>query len=79
LRRSFESNRNYALSHFSLAAALANVGQIEEARSEVATGLAPYRQFTIASFCAAAWSNNPVYLGQRTHMIEGMLKAGFSN
>jgi tetratricopeptide (TPR) repeat protein len=76
LRRSIESNRNYSLSHFTLAAALANVGQMEEARSEVATGLALDSQFTIANFCAAAWSDNPVYLAQRTHLIEGMRKAG---
>jgi len=76
LRRSIESNRNYSLSHFTLAAALANVGQMEQARSEVGVGLALDRQFTIASFYAAAWSDNPVYLAQRTHIIEGMLKAG---
>ena len=49
---------------------------MEEARSEVGIGLALDRQFTIANFCAAAWSDNPVYLAQRTHIIEGMRKAG---
>jgi hypothetical protein len=49
---------------------------MEEARSEVATGLALDSQFTIANFCAAAWSDNPVYLAQRTHLIDGMRKAG---
>jgi tetratricopeptide (TPR) repeat protein len=76
LRRSIESNRNYSLSHFTLAAALANVGRIDEARSEVATGLALDRHFTIANFCTSAWSDNPVYLTQRATIIEGMRKAG---
>jgi tetratricopeptide (TPR) repeat protein len=76
LRRSIEANRNYSLSHFTLAAALANVGQMEEARLEVGIGLALDPQFTIASFCAAAWSDNPIYLAQRTQTIEGMRKAG---
>jgi tetratricopeptide (TPR) repeat protein len=76
LRRSIEANRNYSLSHFTLAAALANVGHMEEARSEVGIGLALDRQFTIASFCAAARSDNPAYLAQRTRMIDGMRKAG---
>ena len=78
LRRSIEANRNYSLSHFTLAAALANVGQMEEARTQVGAGLAVDRQFTIASFCAAAWSDNPVYLAQRAQIVEGMRKAGVS-
>jgi tetratricopeptide (TPR) repeat protein len=78
MRRSIESNRTYSLSHFILAAALANVGEIDEARSEVAIGLALDRQFTIANFCAAAWSDNPVYLAQRARVLEGMRKAGVS-
>jgi TolB-like protein/class 3 adenylate cyclase/Flp pilus assembly protein TadD len=76
LRRSIESNRNYSLSHFTLAAALANVGRMGEARSEVGIGLALDPQFTIANFCASAWSDNPVYLAQRTNIIEGIRKAG---
>jgi hypothetical protein len=76
LRRSIDANRNYSLSHFTLAAALVNVGQMEEARSAVGIGLALDREFTIASFCASAWSDNPVYLAQRAPIIEGMRKAG---
>jgi tetratricopeptide (TPR) repeat protein len=72
LRRSIEANRNYSLSHFTLAATLANVGQMEEARSEVGIGLALDPQFTIASFSAAVWSDNPDYLAQRAPIIEGM-------
>lgn len=76
LRRSIESNRNYSLSHFILAAALANVGEIDEARSEAGIGLTLDGQFTIRNFCSAAWSDNPVYLAQRPHIVEGLRKAG---
>ena len=63
-------------SRFILAAALANLGRVEEARSEVKAGLALDPQFTIASFHAAAWSDNPVYLAKREQLIDGMRKAG---
>jgi TolB-like protein/class 3 adenylate cyclase len=76
LRRSIESNRNYPLCRFTLAAALANVGQLEEARAAAKAGLTFDPQFTIASFAAADWSDNPVYLTQRAQIIDGMRKAG---
>jgi TolB-like protein/class 3 adenylate cyclase/Flp pilus assembly protein TadD len=76
LRRSIESNRNYPLCHFGLAAALANLGRIDEARSEVRAGLALDPHFTIARFASAEWSDNPVYLAQRMQFIDGMRKAG---
>jgi len=76
LRRSIESNRNYSLSHFTLAGALANLGQMEEARSEMAAGLALDPQFTIASFRSTTWSDNPIYLRQSINLIEGLRKAG---
>jgi TolB-like protein/Tfp pilus assembly protein PilF len=41
LRRSLEANRNNPLAHFQLAAALALLGSLEEARDEVRAGLAP--------------------------------------
>lgn len=76
LRRSIESNRNYPLSHFTLAAALANLSHAEEARSEVRAGLALDPQFTIASFRSAVWSDNPVFLAQRERLIADLRKAG---
>ncbi len=39
-RRSIEVNRNYAYAYFQLAAALAQLGRLDEARSAVKTGLA---------------------------------------
>jgi TolB-like protein len=76
LRRSIERNRNYPLCHFILAAALANLGRMEDARSEAQAGLALDPRFTIASFHALAWSDNPVFLGQREHIVDGLRKAG---
>ena len=76
LRRSIETNRNYPPCHFILAAALANLDRMEEARSEVGAGLTLDPKFTIASFRAANWSDNPTYLAQRVQLIEGLRKAG---
>ncbi|HEX9168488.1 MAG TPA: adenylate cyclase, partial [Roseiarcus sp.] len=75
-RRSIEANRNFALCHFSYAAALANTGRMDEARSEVAAGLALDSHFTIANFQSAVWSDNPLYLEQRTRVINDMRRAG---
>jgi TolB-like protein/class 3 adenylate cyclase len=76
LRRSIEANRNYPPCRFILAAALANLGREAEARSEVGAGLALDPKFTIATFRAAAWSDNPVYLDQTAQLIDGLRKAG---
>ena len=76
LRRSVESNRNYPLSHFILAAVMANLGSMEEARSAVKTARALDPRSTIASFRAIAWSDNPVFLAQRENITDGMRKAG---
>jgi tetratricopeptide (TPR) repeat protein len=78
LRRSVDSNRNYPLSHFILAAALANLGRMEEARSEVKTALALDPRFTIASLRATAWNDNPVFLARNEKVIDGMCKAAVS-
>ena len=76
LRRSLESNRNYPLSHFILAAALANLGRMEEAWSEVKTARTLDPRFTIASFRDIAWSDNPVFLAKRENVTDGLRKAG---
>jgi len=59
-----------------LAAALAHVGQLEEARSAVQAGLTLDPTFTLRRFRAGAQSNNPTFLAQRERMYEGMRKAG---
>jgi TolB-like protein/class 3 adenylate cyclase len=75
-RRSIEVNRNFALCHFIYATALANTGRVDEARSEVAAGLVLDRDFTIANFQSAVWSDNPLYLAQRARVIDDMRRAG---
>jgi TolB-like protein/class 3 adenylate cyclase/Tfp pilus assembly protein PilF len=78
LRRSIESNRNYPMSHFHLAAALAHLGRVKEARAAAGSGLALNPTFTIADYRADAFSDNATYLAQRERFIEGLRKAGIS-
>ena len=66
-RRSIEINRTIPLTHFFLAAALANLDRLEEAQSEVKAGLALDPGFTSAAFKRGAEADPP---------LEGMRKAG---
>jgi tetratricopeptide (TPR) repeat protein len=75
-RRSIESNGNFSLSHLYLAAALAHLGRLDEARAEVQAGLALDPKFTLRRYRAGASSDNPTYLAQRERFIDGMRKAG---
>jgi TolB-like protein/class 3 adenylate cyclase len=75
-RRSIEANRNFALCHFIHATVLANAGRLDEARSELAAGLALDPGFTIANFQSAVSSDNPLYLEQRARIIVDMRRAG---
>ena len=75
-RRSIEANRNFPLAHFWLAAALAQLGRLDEARQAVQPGLALAPGFTLARYRAGVQSDNPTYLAQRERIIEGMRKAG---
>ena len=59
-----------------LASALALLGRLDEARSEVRAGLALDPKFTIQRYRDGAQSGNPVFLRQRERVIEGMHKAG---
>jgi TolB-like protein/class 3 adenylate cyclase/tetratricopeptide (TPR) repeat protein len=75
-RQSIETNRNFALCRFIHATVLANSGRTDEARSELAAGLALDPGFTIANFQSAVSSNNPLYLEQRARVILDMRRAG---
>ena len=72
LRRSIEANPNHALSHFHLAAALALLGDLKEARSSAEAGLALDPSFTIRRFRINAKGDNPTYLAKRERFYEGM-------
>jgi tetratricopeptide (TPR) repeat protein len=76
LRQSIEVNRNFPLSHFFLAAALAHLGRLEEARTAVQAGLALDPSFTLRRFSAGAGTDNPIFLAQRERFYDGMRKAG---
>jgi tetratricopeptide (TPR) repeat protein len=70
IRRAIESNRNFALSHFFLAATLALLDRLDEAGAEAGLALDP--RFTLAHFRASAPSDNPTFLAQRELAVEGM-------
>ena len=76
-RRAIELRRDFPLTHFWLAAALANLGKLGEARVETQAGLALDPTFTIRRFgLSGAESDNPVFLKQRQRHIDGMRVAG---
>jgi TolB-like protein/class 3 adenylate cyclase/tetratricopeptide (TPR) repeat protein len=76
LRRGLEANRNYSVAHFSLAAALARLGELDQARAAVQAGLALDPNFTIRRFRAIALSDHPAYLAGRERTYEGLRMAG---
>ena len=78
LRRAIEANRNHPTAWFQLAAALAQLGQLDEAHSAVKAGLVLAPALTV-SRARAVWtavSDDPTYLGQLEPIFEGMRKAG---
>jgi tetratricopeptide (TPR) repeat protein len=77
-RRSVESNRNFALAYFQLAAALAQLGRLDEAHLAVKSGLALHPKSTIsrARSGGTAMSDDPMYLAGFEHYLEGLRKAG---
>jgi tetratricopeptide (TPR) repeat protein len=75
-RRGLEANRNYSLSHFHLAAALARLGKLEEARAAVQAGLALDPTFNQRRLRVSEWSDAPAYIVGRERLFEGMRLAG---
>jgi TolB-like protein/class 3 adenylate cyclase len=75
LRRSLEANRNYPLAHFHLAAALALLGSLEEARGAARAGLALDPTFTLRRL-RGRMSDDPTYVGGSKRVREGMRMAG---
>jgi TolB-like protein/class 3 adenylate cyclase len=76
LRQSIDANRNNSIGYFSLAASLAHLGRLDEARQEVKAGLARIPKFTLRRYRAEANSDNAVYLAQRERAYEGLRLAG---
>jgi TolB-like protein len=78
LRRGLDANRNYSAAHFNLAAALARLGDLDQARAAVKAGLALDPRFTVRRLRDAtnARSDNPIYRVGCERTIEGMRLAG---
>jgi TolB-like protein/class 3 adenylate cyclase len=76
LRRSIEANRSFPPGHFNLAAVLALLGTLDEARNAAKVGLALNPSFTLRRFRLNASSDNPNYLAGRERLYEGMRLAG---
>ena len=77
-RRAIEANRNFPAANFNLAAALAHLGRLDEARSATTAGLALNPTYTISHTRAAytAGSDDATFLAQFEPIIEGLRKAG---
>jgi hypothetical protein len=78
LRRSIDANRNNSIAHFNLAAALARLGELDQARAAVNAGLVLDPRFTIRRYrdVTYAISDNPTYRAGRERLIEGIRLAG---
>jgi TolB-like protein len=75
-RRGLEVNRNHALTYFHLAASLARLGELEQARGAVQAGLALNPAFTVRAIREGGFSDVPAYLAGRERLVEGMRMAG---
>ena len=76
LRHAIEISRNFHPAHFYLAAALAALGRLDEARAAAKEGLSIDPTFTIRRYRADAPSDNPVFLAGRQRIYEMMRKVG---
>ncbi|NVN88735.1 MAG: adenylate/guanylate cyclase domain-containing protein [Rhodopseudomonas sp.] len=78
IRRGLDANPNYSVRHFDLAAVLARLGKLDEARAAVNAGLALDPRFTIRRYrdVTYAYSDNPTYRAGRERLVEGMRLAG---
>jgi len=71
-----EANRNYPITHFGLAATLALLGSLDQARTAAKSGLALDSNFTVCRFRDGAASNSPIFLAKRERVYKGMRLAG---
>jgi len=75
-RRGLEANRNHPLSHFQLAAALALLGHLNEARAATQAGLALDPGFTLRRLRINRSTDNPTYLAGSKRIYKAMRMAG---
>jgi tetratricopeptide (TPR) repeat protein len=77
-RQAIEANRNHPLPYFLLAASLAQLGRVDEARFAVNAGLALNPAFAV-SRARASWTamtGDPTVLAELEHIFDGLSKAG---
>ena len=74
-RRSIEANRN-SFTHFGLAAVLALLGALDEAKAAAKAGLTLIPNFTVRRFREGALSDNPTFLFKRERIYQGLRMAG---
>ena len=77
-RRSIEANRNFPPAHLWLAAALGQLGRLDEARGAMQAALALNPTFTIARARSlwTAMGDHPTYLAGLQPVFEGLREAG---
>jgi TolB-like protein/class 3 adenylate cyclase/cytochrome c-type biogenesis protein CcmH/NrfG len=76
LRRAIEANRNFAHSHYVLAAALVRLGRLDEAQAATKTCLELDPTTTIQRVRAAFSGGHPIFMSQTERMLEEMRLAG---
>jgi TolB-like protein/class 3 adenylate cyclase len=76
LSQSVAAKPDFPGAHFSLAAALSQLGQVEEARAEVRVGLVLEPTFTLKRFQDRMVSDNPIFLKHDQNIYEELRKAG---
>ena len=78
LRRSIEANRSFPPAHLWLAAALGQLGRLDEARAatQAALALDPTFTFARARSLWTAMGDDPKYLAGLQRVFEGLREAG---
>ncbi|KRR09761.1 adenylate cyclase, partial [Bradyrhizobium jicamae] len=76
LGRCLKANPNYPFAHFELAATLALLGRLDEARAAATAGLALDPTFTIRRVKALPYRGNQTFRAGSRRIIEGMRLAG---
>ncbi|WP_426609110.1 winged helix-turn-helix domain-containing tetratricopeptide repeat protein [Bradyrhizobium sp. McL0616] len=74
--RCLKANPNFPIAQFQLAAALALLGELDEARTARKAGLALDPTFTIRRFKAYPYAGNPDFRAASRRIIQGMRLAG---
>ena len=76
MRRGLEANPNFSSAHFHLAAELALLGELDQARAAAQAGLALDPDFTIRRFRAGTATQEATYLAGRERSYQGLRMAG---